>query len=94
MRALIIVVIVVLAVIYIGGALKVGGAPIFGHIDSILGTGVLMKIHYSTFWLLYRGERTAESGLTKTREDIDQFKKTPVGIDKEKKYKQLDDAAK
>jgi hypothetical protein len=93
MKALIITVVVILLVIFLGGAVPLGGASLFEHIDSVLGVNALMSVHYATFWLLYRGEADTGSGITRTKKDIEQFEKAPVGFDKHKTYKKLDEAA-
>lgn len=94
MKALIITVIVILLVIFVGGAVPLGGASLFEHIDSVLGVDALMRVHYATFWLLYRGEASPGSGISRTRKDIQDFEKAPVGFDKQKTYRKLDEAAK
>jgi succinate-acetate transporter protein len=94
MRALIITVVVILGIIFLGGAVNLGSAPLFGHIDAVLGANVLMPIHYGVFWLLYRGQATLANGTGRTRDNVREFEKRPIGIDKEKKYQQLDEALK
>ena len=94
MKALIITVIVILLVIFVGGAVPLGGASLFERIDSLIGTNALMGLHYATFWIIYRGEATPGSGITRTEKDIRQFEEAPVGFDKKKTYKKLDEAAK
>lgn len=93
MRALIIVFFVVLAVIFLGGAFNIGGAPIFGHIDAVLDTDLLMRVHYTVFGLIYRGERSLDSGIKRTHDDVEEFSKRPIGIDNPEKYRQLDSAS-
>ena len=93
MRALIIVLFVVLGLIFLGGAFNIGGAPIFGHIDAVLDTNLFMKIHYTFFSLIYRGERSLDSGINSTREDLEEFSKRPIGIDNPQKYEDLDKAS-
>jgi len=94
MRALILVVIIVLGIIFLGGAVNLGSAPLFTHVDSMLGTDALMQLHYGIFSMIYRGEKTVGSGLEQTKEDVKDFSKKPLGIDHQKKYRQLDDASK
>ena len=94
MRALIIVVIVVFGIIFVGGALNLDGAPIFAHIDRLLGTDFLMQMHYAAFFWLYRGEECVGAGVRRTEQDIEEISVRYFGIDKEKKYRQLDDALK
>ena len=93
MRALIIVFFVVLGIIFLGGAFNLGGAPIFGHIDAILDTNLLMDIHYAVFGLIYRGERSVDSGLRRTQDDLQEFSKRPIGIDNQEKYRKLNKAS-
>ena len=92
MRALILVVLVILAIIFLGGGVNLGKAPLFGHIDAVLGTNALMNMHYAIFSWLYRGERSVAEGIGRTGGDIDEFTKRPLGIDNPKKYRQLDRA--
>jgi hypothetical protein len=94
MRALIVVVLVALGIIFVGGSLSVGGAPIFHHIDSLLRTNFLMKVHYTTFYFLYRGEQRVFDGVSRTKTEIEEFQQRPVGIDKAGTRQKLDDAAK
>jgi hypothetical protein len=93
MRWFIIVFGIIFFVVFIGGAINVGEKPIFGHIDSILGTTALMRLHYVTFSLLYRGEHSLGEGLDRTDEDLRDFSKRPMGFDKAKKYRTLDSAS-
>lgn len=93
MRAFIVVFVIVLAVIFVGGAFNLGGAPIFGHIDRLLRTHMLMSLHYSVFFFLYRGEDTVETGLSRTKGEMEEFQDRPLGFDKKKTYKKLDEAA-
>jgi hypothetical protein len=92
MKALILVIVVFLAVVYVGGAVQFGGESIFGHIDSVLGTNSLTKLHHATFFFLYRGTESVRTGTEKTRRDLEEFQERPVGIDKKKRYQQLDEA--
>ncbi len=94
MRALILTIVAFLAIVFVGGAVELGGDSIFGHIDSLLGTGFLTKLHRTTFYLLYRGTDGPVTGAEKTRRDLDEFQKRPIGIDKEEQYRRLDEAQK
>jgi len=94
MRAFIFVLVVVLALIFVGGGVPIGRDTIFGHIDSMLGTTALMNLHHAVFSLLYRGEETLESGVVKTDRDVKEFQERPIGIDNKGKYRLLDEAAK
>lgn len=92
MRVVIVIVSVILLVIFLGGAVKLGKAPLFGHIDSALGTDALMNLHYTIFSILYRGEDSAGEFGANTRSDIDNMaKKAEFG--KREKYKRLDKAS-
>ncbi|HTY21937.1 MAG TPA: hypothetical protein VMC85_02335 [Desulfomonilaceae bacterium] len=93
MRALIIVVIALLAIIFVGGSVNVGSAPIFQHMDSLLRTDVLMDLHYSVFYFLYRGEDNAAAGLSRTKSDLEQFQDKPAGIDKRGYQRKVDEAS-
>ncbi len=93
MKWLIIIVVGTLAVIFIGGGIDVGSQPMFGHVDTILKTNAFMGLHEAVFFFLYRGEGSAEEGYGKTREDLDDFQRAPLGFDKRKHYKELDEAA-
>ena len=93
MRTFVIVVIIILAIIFLGGAVPIGNAPLFGHVDSILGTSALMKLHKGVFFLLYRGEESVESGVERTGAEIEGFQQTPLGLDKAEKHKKLQEAA-
>ena len=89
MRIAILVICVLLLVIFVGGAVNLGRAPLFGHIDSALGTTALMNLHYTVFSLLYRGEDSAGNLGEGTRSGIDDMaKKAEFG--KRQKYKRLD----
>ncbi|MEW6347879.1 MAG: hypothetical protein AB1646_02360 [Thermodesulfobacteriota bacterium] len=94
MRTFITVVVIVLAIVFVGGALNLGGRPLFGHMDRILGTQAFMKIHRSCFFFLYRGHGTMDAGVDKTKSDLDEFGKRPIGIDRKKQYEDLDEASK
>jgi len=94
MKALIVVLVVLLVVIFVCGAFPVGGNSIFGHIDSVLGITALTSLHQSVFFFLYRGKDRVDEGLTKTGTDLREFEQRPIGIDNKRKYKQLDEAAK
>jgi hypothetical protein len=94
MRTIIVALVIVLVVIFVGGSLRVGGDSIFGHVDSVVGAPVLTGIYRTLFFFLYKGVTTVESEVSKTSEDLKEFQERPLGIDKKKTYRQLDDAAK
>jgi hypothetical protein len=93
MRSVITVVVIALAVIFAGGVINIGGAPVFARMDRVIKTGVFMNLHRSCFFFLYRGERSMESGVGRTKSEVDEFNKRPIGIDRKGEYKRLDDAA-
>ncbi len=49
-----------LAVVYVGGAVPVRGAPVFYHIDQKLGTTAFMGTYYKVMSLLRRRERSPQ----------------------------------
>ncbi|MDQ7782833.1 MAG: hypothetical protein RDU20_08135 [Desulfomonilaceae bacterium] len=93
MKKFIIVLVVVIAVIFVGGAFPIGGDSIFGHIDSLLGISAFTGLHHTVFFFLHRGTERIGEGLTKTGEDLREFEKRPAGIDNKRKYRQLDEAS-
>jgi hypothetical protein len=93
MRALIIVIFALLAIIFVGGSLNIGGAPIFQHLDSLLHTDVLMDLHSSIFYFFYRVEHSAGEGLSRTKSDLEQFQQKPVGLDKRGYQRKIDKAS-
>ncbi len=92
MRTVITVVVIVLAIVFVGGALNIGGRPLFGHMDRILGTHVFMNAHRSCFFFLYRGQRSMDAGVDRTKSDMKEFGERPIGIDKKKQYRDLNEA--
>ncbi|MFH0823444.1 MAG: hypothetical protein V2B18_11890 [Pseudomonadota bacterium] len=94
MRYVIIIVVSLLAVVFVGGALDIGRAPIFAHLDSALGTNVLMNLHYSVFYFLYGDIGTVGVKIEDTEKGVRDFQEKPIGIDNKGKYKQLDEAGK
>jgi hypothetical protein len=92
MRIAIVVIGVILLVVFLGGAVKLGKAPLFGHIDSLLGTTALMRLHFTVFSVLYRGGESAGEFGASTRSGIDDMaKKAEFG--KKQNYKRLDKAS-
>jgi hypothetical protein len=89
MRVAIVVIAGILIVIFIGGAVNLGKAPLFGHIDSVLKTTVLMDLHYTVFSMIYRGERAVGAGFEKTTADIDDLQRK-AEFGKKQKYQRLD----
>ena len=91
MRTLIIVVLAVLAIIFLAGAVNIGGAPIFYHLDSMLNTDLFMDLHDSIFFFVYRWKDSADSGLSRTRNDLQKFEEKPAGLDKKGYQRKIDD---
>ncbi|MBI5568783.1 MAG: hypothetical protein HY914_02460 [Desulfomonile tiedjei] len=91
MRIAMVIVVLVLAIIFFGGAVKLGSAPLFGHIDRVLGTTVLMELHYGVFSMIYRGERAVGQEYQKTRGTVDELEKK-AEFGKTQKARQLERA--
>lgn len=92
MRTAVIVIAVVIAVIFFGGAFSIGGAPIFGHIDDAIGVPIFMRLHYALFFYLDSGSESIRSGADGVGRDFRSFEKAPAGYDKHKQYRDLDKA--
>lgn len=90
MRTLGIVLAIFLAVVYVGGAVNLGGASLFERLDTVLGMDAFMALHYGVFFFLQKGEREIE----RTTEKVREFQERPVGIDNKGKYRQLEEAGK
>ncbi|MGO9568990.1 MAG: hypothetical protein ACLP5H_15755 [Desulfomonilaceae bacterium] len=93
MRTAIIVIVIILAIVLLGGVVNLGGAPIFSHIDSVLGTDVLMSAHNTIFFFLSRAQHRVEEESSKAGEEVKKFQEEPLGIETKGRYKKLDDAA-
>jgi hypothetical protein len=91
MRIVIVIAAVMLALIFFGGAVQLGSASLFGHIDRVLGTTVLMDLHYGLFSMIYRGESAVGQGYQRSRGTVDELEKK-AEFGKTQKYKQLDRA--
>lgn len=79
-----------LLVVFAGGYFTVQGESLFSRIDSALRTDLLMDLHHGIFFFVYRGKdkiRATEDGLTT-------FQEAPLGFDKKKQYKRIEDASK
>ncbi len=79
-----------LLVVFAGGYFTVKGESLFSRIDSALRTDLLMDLHHSIFFFVYRGKdriRVTGDGLTT-------FQEAPLGFDKKKQYKRIEDASK
>ena len=94
MRALIIIILVVVGIIFVGGGINIGSAPVFQHIDAVLRTDFLMRVHYTTFYFLYRGEHSVGEGFSRTKSDVHEFEQRPAGIDNKAARDKLDEAGK
>jgi hypothetical protein len=93
MRTAIVVIVIIIAIVLLGGVVNLGGAPIFRHIDSVLGTNVLMTAHNTLFFFLHRAQQRIEEQSSKAGEELEKFQEEPIGIDTKGRYKKLDDAA-
>ena len=93
MKNLAIILIVIIVLIFLGGAIRVGGGSLLGHVDSALGITALSDTYYTLFFFMRRGVQKVESEYTKTDEDLKDFQQRPLGFDKKKKYKDLDAAS-
>ena len=93
MKNLAIILIVIIVLIFLGGAIRVGGDSLLGHVDSALGITALSDTYYTLFFFMRRGVQKVESEYTKTDEDLKDFQQRPLGFDKKKKYKDLDAAS-
>lgn len=93
MRYFIIVFAIIFGFIFVGGYVNLGGAPVFAHMDRMLGTNMFMKMHKTTFFFLYRGGHDVRDGVRRTEEDLKDFEQRPLGIDRKREYKRLDEAS-
>jgi hypothetical protein len=93
MRTIILVIAIVLAIVLLGGVVNLGGAPIFSHIDSVLGTDVLMRAHESVFFFLHRAQTRIEEESSRAGAELRKFQEEPLGIETKGRYQKLDDAA-
>jgi hypothetical protein len=93
MRAAIVVIVIILAIVLIGGVVNLGGAPIFRHIDSVLGTNVLMTAHYTLFFFLHSAQQRVEEESARANKELKDFQEKPIGIDKKGHYQKLDEAS-
>lgn len=93
MRTTGIVLLVVVALIFLGGSVRIGGDSVFGHLDSALGTTVLSDVYHTVFFFMQKGVESVESEYDRTQEGLKDFQDRPLGFDKKKQYKTLDDAA-
>ena len=93
MRTAIVVIVIILAIVLIGGVVNVGGAPIFRHIDSVLGTDVLMTAHNTLFFFLHRAQQRIERESSRAGEKVKKFQEEPLGIETKGRYQKLDEAS-
>ncbi|MBM3302412.1 MAG: hypothetical protein FJY85_20980 [Deltaproteobacteria bacterium] len=66
---ILVVVIVLGAIVYLGGAVSVGGKPVFQYLDSALGTDFFMFCHYRLLFTLTRREGSGQDEWTKAHEN-------------------------
>ncbi len=93
MRTAIVVIVVILAIVLIGGVVNLGGAPIFRHIDRALRTDVFMTAHKTLFFFLHRAQQRIGDESSKANRELREFQEKPIGIDKKGHYQKLDEAA-
>ncbi len=93
MRAAIVIILVIIAILLLGGAINIGSQPLFGHMDSMLGTNLFMDMHMAVFSFIHGGSDTVEQEFESAENEIEEFSERPIGIDNKKKYKQLDEAS-
>jgi hypothetical protein len=93
MRTAIVVIVIVLAIVLLGGVVNLGGAPIFSRIDAVLGTNVLMTAHDTLFFFLHTAHQRIEDESSRANKELKEFQEKPIGIDTKGRYKRLDDAA-
>ena len=93
MRTAIVVIAIIVAIVLLGGVVNLGGAPIFRHIDSVLGTHVLMTTHNTMFFFLHRAQQRIEEQSSKAGDELQKFQDEPLGIDTKGRYKKLDEAS-
>ncbi len=71
-----IIIIAVAAILYVGGAVDIGGSPIFEHIDTAIGATVLMDTHEAIFSRLRkRHTEKKEDPFTKMYMDFGKVRK-------------------
>ncbi len=90
MRNLAIGIAIFLAVVFFGGYVPLGGAPLFERLDSLMGTNFLMRTHYTLFYFLHDSQRAGAKDTTGLRD----FQERPLGFDKKQRYHDLDAAGK
>jgi hypothetical protein len=93
MRTAVVVIVIILAIVLLGGVVNLGGAPIFRHIDSVLGTNVLMTAHNTVFFFLHRAQQRIEEQSSMAGEELKKFQEEPLGIETKGRYQKLDDAS-
>jgi len=93
MRTAVVVIVIILAIVLLGGIVNLGGAPILRHIDSVLGTNVLMTAHNTVFFFLHRAQQRIEEQSSMAGEELKKFQEEPLGIETKGRYQKLDDAS-
>ena len=67
-----IAVLILIGIVYWGGAINVGSAPIFYHLDQKLGTTCFMRSHHGLVNIFRRGPREKKPDpFTKSYVDFD-----------------------
>jgi hypothetical protein len=89
MKTALAVLVIILGIIFVGGTLEIGGAPIFRHVDSALGTRFFMSLHNGVFSLISNTGKEVDE----TRGQIKDFQEKPLGFDKKGTYRKLDKAS-
>jgi hypothetical protein len=75
MRTALIVALIVVIMLLAGGTVKVGGAPVFAHIDSVLGINILMGLHYAVFSFTEKDGESKSGYVEYQRSEIDDHNK-------------------
>jgi hypothetical protein len=72
-------ILVLAAIVYLGGAIEVGGAPLFWHMDQKLGTNC-MGLHWKLVGVFRRvdPEEQEEDSFSKQRKEFDKVLKQNV----------------
>ena len=65
------VILLVLGIIYLGGALQVKGAPVFVHVDKALHTQAFMGTYYKLISIFHKKRSSEEDEWTKNYQDFD-----------------------
>ena len=79
MRTAIVVIAIILAIVLLGGVVNLGGAPIFSHVDSVLGTDVLMTAHNTMFFFLHRAQQRIEETIVQGWRRLEKIPREAAG---------------